>query len=62
MRRWYRHFVGFGRKASSKHFEGFFKVKSPGWVEEEERGRRKVWTVQKTTSEQLLPPRVALLD
>jgi hypothetical protein len=43
-------------------FEGCFKVRFPGWVEEGERRRRKVRTVQKTTSEQLLPPRVVLLD
>jgi hypothetical protein len=44
-------------------FEGCFKVRFPGWWGEEgERRRRKVRTVQKTTSEQLLPPRVVLLD
>ena len=30
--RWYRHPVGFGRKGLSQLFEGFFKVRSPGWV------------------------------
>jgi hypothetical protein len=62
MRKWYRHLVGFGRKASSQLFEGFFKMRSPGWVEEGKRGRRKVRTVQKTLSEKLLPQRVVLLD
>jgi hypothetical protein len=29
MRRWYRHLVGFGRKASSQLFEGVFQSENP---------------------------------
>jgi hypothetical protein len=29
MRRWYRHLVGFGRKASSQLFEGLFQSEIP---------------------------------
>jgi hypothetical protein len=60
LRRWYRHHVGIGRKASSLLFEGVFQSKIPGVGRRGERGRRESADVQSTAYKSpLLPPRVA---
>ncbi len=63
MRRWYRHHVGIGRKASSQLFEGVFQSEIPRVGRRGERGRRESADVQSTAYiSPLLPPRVALLN